>query len=179
MRSPSMLCGGPAHSRRGPSPTFVRCGMGHSRRFAPQTSLFLRRGLCGKGWGGRLIAAPTAVFGRLSDAYPSASVGTDIIRPVPRCGQPQPKGDAIKRAGTTGAAHGECTGAFAHRRCAPAVFDAAPNLKFIPRAHKMGSVWGPGAQPLVIPPRTASQPSGRAGRSRRGGRSSERGWWCR
>ena len=32
-----------------------------------------------------------------------------------------------KRAGATGAVHGECTGAFAHRRCAPAVFDAAPN----------------------------------------------------
>ena len=153
MRLPSLLCALPAHSRRGPVPTFVRYEMGRSRRFAPQTSLFLRRSLCGRGWGGRLIAAPTAVFGRLSDAYPSESVGTDIIRPVPRCGQPQPKGDAIKRAGATGAAHGECTGAFAHRRCASAVFDAAPNLKFIPRAHKMGSVWGsrgstPGYSPV-------------------------------
>ena len=67
-----MLCALPAHSRQGPSPAFVRCGMGRSRRFAPQTSLFLRRSLCGKGWGGRLIAAPTVWIGhshRFSDAF--------------------------------------------------------------------------------------------------------------
>jgi len=61
----------------------------------------------------------------------------------------KPEGDPHKRAGATGVAHGECTGVFAHRRCAPAVFDAAPNKKSPPRDHEMIAERGPGAQPLA------------------------------
>jgi len=60
----------------------------------------------------------------------------------------KPEGDPHKRAGATGVAHGECTGVFAHRRCAPAVFDAAPNKKSPPRDHEMIAERGAGAQPL-------------------------------
>ena len=50
------------------------------------------------------------------------------------------------RAGATGAAHGECTGAFAHRRCAPAVFDTTPNIKDPTRAK--GAEMGAGMKSL-------------------------------